>query len=61
MEKTYTPAQVAEHLQVPEATLTQWRYKKTGPPYFRAGKHVRYREKDLLAWERAQVAERKIA
>lgn len=45
-----TPAEVAEFLGVPELTLTQWRYRKTGPRYSRVGKYVRYRWSDIETW-----------
>ena len=47
-----TPDQVAEHYQVSEATLKEWRYKGTGPEYVRLGRHVRYPAKALEQWER---------
>jgi predicted DNA-binding transcriptional regulator AlpA len=44
------PPEVAAHLGVPEKTLAEWRYKGTGPRYFRVGKHVRYRWLDVEKW-----------
>ena len=51
-----TPKQVAEYLQVPERTLTIWRYKGTGPRYASVGRHVRYAWRDVEDWIRQQSA-----
>lgn len=44
------PDEVAEHLQLPEATLKKWRYLGKGPRYCTVGKYVRYRWSDVEAW-----------
>lgn len=44
------PAEVATYLGVPEKTLTQWRYLKTGPRWSKVGRHVRYRWADVEKW-----------
>ncbi len=45
-----TVDEVARRLQVPKATLYNWRYKGIGPKSHRVGKHLRYRWSDVLAW-----------
>ena len=45
-----TAAGTAEYLAVPAATLTDWRYKRTGPAFYRIGQQVRYNTDDLAAW-----------
>ena len=55
MERIYTPDELAERYRLSPETLAAWRKKGTGPRYFRAGKHARYRESDVLAWDAAQV------
>lgn len=45
-----TPPEVASFLGVPEKTLTQWRYVKTGPRWSKVGRHVRYRWNDVEQW-----------
>lgn len=45
-----TTAQLAEMLQVPAATVRQWRYLKIGPRGVRVGKYVRYRRSDVESW-----------
>jgi predicted DNA-binding transcriptional regulator AlpA len=45
-----TPHDLATLLQVPVETVYQWRKKRTGPPGFRAGKHLRYDRQSVQAW-----------
>ncbi|MEU4216222.1 helix-turn-helix domain-containing protein [Actinoplanes sp. NPDC026623] len=46
-----TPEELAELLKLPSVeTVYQWRRKHTGPPGFRAGRHVRYNLAAVLAW-----------
>ncbi|GAA2603849.1 helix-turn-helix domain-containing protein [Streptomyces roseoviolaceus] len=49
-ERYLTPADVAELLGVPVETLYQWRRKRTGPPAFRVGRHLRYDPIRLRQW-----------
>ena len=46
-----TVAELAAWLQIPVATLYDWRYKRQGPPGVRVGKHVRYYRDDVLRWK----------
>jgi excisionase family DNA binding protein len=48
--ENYTPAQLSEHLQIPEETLRKWRIAGTGPKYVRIGKHIRYRRMQVDRW-----------
>lgn len=57
-EALAAPAEVADYLQVPERTLTQWRYQRKGPPYLKVGRHVRYRRRDVERWLDQQGAQR---
>ncbi|MEU3293419.1 helix-turn-helix domain-containing protein [Streptomyces longwoodensis] len=54
-DRYLTPDDLAEIFEVPVETVYQWRKKRTGPPGFRIGKHVRYDPADV----RAYVAQRK--
>ena len=45
-----TGQQVAELLQVSPRTVEEWRQTRTGPPWRRVGKHVRYLRAEVLAW-----------
>ncbi|MET7927865.1 helix-turn-helix domain-containing protein [Streptomyces sp. NPDC005349] len=54
-DRYLTPDDIAEMFEVPKETVYQWRKKRTGPPGFRVGKHVRYDPADV----RAYVTERR--
>jgi len=45
-----TPAQLAEYLGVPLATIYRWNYLGTGPKRLRLGRHVRFRKNDVERW-----------
>ena len=49
-----TQAEVACLLGVPERTLEGWRLTKSGPPWLKLGRHVKYDGDDVLAWAREQ-------
>lgn len=49
-----TEAEAAEVLCVRRNCLCQWRHKRTGPPYLKLGRTVRYRRSDLDRWAAAQ-------
>lgn len=49
-----TPIEVAEHLHVTVKTLTQWRWRKTGPIWTKVGGRVRYAWPDVENWLAAQ-------
>lgn len=56
--KLLKTSEVAEMLNLPEATLRYWRHKGIGPTSFKLGlKHVVYKEEDVLAWIEKQYAE----
>lgn len=52
-ERYFTPQDVATLLCVPIETVYQWRRKRTGPPGFRVGKHLRYDPDALHRWIKA--------
>ncbi|MFJ6935913.1 helix-turn-helix transcriptional regulator [Streptomyces sp. NPDC101132] len=54
-DRYLTPDDIAELFGVPVETVYQWRKKRTGPPGFRVGKHLRYDPADVSAW----IAEQK--
>lgn len=54
-----TPAEAAKKLKVSERCLTEWRYRRHGPPFVKAMKAVRYRAGDLDAWIKAQTVRTK--
>ncbi len=45
-----TQCEVAEVLRVPVRTVEDWRLTRSGPPWVKLGKHVRYEQAELLAW-----------
>lgn len=49
------PTEVAEILGVPVETIYQWRYKRTGPPGFRVGRHLRFDPRALRTWVEQQT------
>jgi excisionase family DNA binding protein len=49
-EPLWTTADVAAFLSVPVQTIYDWRTRGYGPPGFRLGKHLRFRESDVFAW-----------
>ncbi|WP_284434222.1 helix-turn-helix domain-containing protein [Streptomyces sp. TUS-ST3] len=56
-DRYLTPDDIADMFEVPIETVYQWRKKRTGPPGFRIGKHLRYDPADV----RAYVTQRKDA
>lgn len=50
LERLITPTELAEYLGVPIATLYVWRHRRLGPPSFKAGRHLRYRRRDVEQW-----------
>lgn len=59
MRELVTPEQLAAELGITEKTLSQWRYRGTGPAYIKLGGNhrsapVRYRRADVNRWLDAQ-------
>lgn len=42
--------QAADFLNLSSRTLQAWRCKGLGPSFVRAGRAIRYRRRDLVAW-----------
>ncbi len=53
-EKWLTPIELSEMLQIPLDTLYQWRNRKFGPRAYKIGRHLRYRESQVIAWAESQ-------
>lgn len=53
-DRYLTPDDIAELFDVPKETVYQWRKKRTGPPGFRIGKHIRYDPAAVRAYVTAQ-------
>ncbi|MCB5170040.1 helix-turn-helix domain-containing protein [Streptomyces bambusae] len=54
-DRYLTPDDIAELFGVPLETVYQWRKKRTGPPGFRVGKHVRYDPQAVHDWAAQQM------
>jgi len=59
MQSLYTPtdpdallteAQAADVLNLSIRTLQAWRVRRAGPIFVRAGRAIRYRRRDIIAW-----------
>lgn len=49
-ERLWTLEETAQFLAIPVATLYKLNHKRTGPKFFRVGRHCRYDPRDVLAW-----------
>ncbi|MDF3288496.1 helix-turn-helix domain-containing protein [Streptomyces silvisoli] len=56
-DRYLTPDDIAELFDVPKETVYQWRKKRTGPPGFRIGKHIRYDPVAVSNWTAKRMAE----
>jgi excisionase family DNA binding protein len=45
-----TPDEVASYLRIPRRTVDGWRQVRTGPPFVRLGRAIRYSAPELLKW-----------
>ncbi len=59
--KIYTTTDMAERYAVSIETVRKWRATGAGPRAIKAGKHVRYRGADVLAWEEANADPESVA
>jgi excisionase family DNA binding protein len=49
-DEILTTDEVAALLKVPKATLYKWTAERTGPPFYRLGKHQRWKRSEVMAW-----------
>jgi hypothetical protein len=49
-QELLTPHEVSVFLKVGEPTLSDWRYRRKGPPFVKIESLVRYRSADLQDW-----------
>ena len=49
-DRYLSPNDLADLLGVPLETVYQWRRKRTGPPGFRVGRHLRYDPEQVRLW-----------
>jgi phage terminase Nu1 subunit (DNA packaging protein) len=50
--------QAADFLNLSTRTLQAWRVQGVGPLFIRAGRAIRYRKRDLIAWIEANTVSR---
>lgn len=55
LDRLLTVQELANYLGVPVATIYAWRYRHEGPPGFRVGRHVRFRQGDIEEWLNDQL------
>lgn len=53
-DRLWTAEETAGYLQIPKATLYQWRYLGIGPKSGRVGRQLRYDPEEVKAWFRGQ-------
>lgn len=58
-ERALTTRKVGEILGVAVITLSKWRVRGVGPRWFHAGRNVRYRLGDVIAWRDARTVGRR--
>jgi excisionase family DNA binding protein len=56
-DRYLTPDDLCALLSVPLETVYAWRKKRTGPPGFRVGKHLRYDPAAVRAWVNEQMSD----
>ncbi|TDQ45995.1 helix-turn-helix transcriptional regulator [Actinorugispora endophytica] len=54
LERLWSPKETAAFLGVSVKTLYDWRYKRSGPPSHRLGRHVRYLPDEVYTWVKRQ-------
>jgi Helix-turn-helix domain len=55
LDELLTEVQAADFLRLSVRTLQAWRARKFGPAFVRAGRAIRYRRRDLIAWIEANT------
>ncbi len=55
LDRLLTVEELADYLGVPVATIYAWRYRGEGPPGFRVGRHLRFRQSDVEQWIRGRL------
>jgi predicted DNA-binding transcriptional regulator AlpA len=56
-ERVLSDAQVAERLGVSPFTVRAWRHKGMGPRFMKMGRAVRYRARDVEAFEQMALVD----
>jgi len=53
-DKHLSPEDLAEREGVPLQTVYGWNRTRTGPPFMKIGRHVRYKLVDVITWEESR-------
>jgi predicted DNA-binding transcriptional regulator AlpA len=56
-EQNMTPRELAQREHVPLQTVYSWNSTGDGPRFMKIGRHVRYRLRDVEAWETARYVD----
>ncbi|MEW2218238.1 helix-turn-helix domain-containing protein [Streptomyces sp. NPDC006990] len=56
-DRYLSPEDLADLFGVPLETVYQWRRKRTGPPGFRVGRHLRYDPEAVRTWVASRIGE----
>jgi excisionase family DNA binding protein len=56
----FSPEELAAWLGVPRSSVYEWRYRRTGPPGVKVGKHVRFRRVDVERWLTERAGEERV-
>jgi excisionase family DNA binding protein len=49
-DEILTTDEVAALLKIPKQTIYRWNVMGSGPPYYRLGKHARWKRSEVMAW-----------
>lgn len=50
LDRLLSVEELGELLQVPVATIYQWRYRREGPEAIRIGRYLRFNPRDVKKW-----------
>ena len=54
-DRHMSPEELARREGVPVQTVYGWNKTRTGPRFMKIGRHVRYRQADVIAWEKSRT------
>lgn len=61
MAQRWTEKELAAYLRVKPITLRNWRWRRVGPPYIKAGGRVLYDPEAVYEWEREHMVKTEAA
>jgi excisionase family DNA binding protein len=56
-DEILTTDEVVALLKVPKRTVYRWTSEGSGPPFYRLGKHNRWKRSEVMAWFESHVDE----